>query len=743
MKQHKTWGGCFQKNLDPRVVKFHASLPFDHRLYPYDIKGSLAHARMLVHQGLIHAEEGDMICSGLLELQQELEEGLHTPDHSCEDVHMWIEQLLTAKIGEAGKKLHTGRSRNDQVTLDLRLYARAACEHSCDLLHKLLETLHDLETAHQHHLMPGYTHLQQAQPITLGQYFGAYYAMFSRDEERMQQLWQRLNSSPLGAGALAGSRLPLDRHAVAQDLGFSSVMYNTLDAVSDRDYVIEWCSVASLIMIHLSRLCEDMILWNTQEFSYITLDDAFATGSSLMPHKKNPDVFELIRGKSGRVFGHVTACLTMMKALPLAYNKDMQEDKEALFDTVDTLSSCLEIVVPCLAHTHFHTEHMHEQANSGFLGATALVEDLVLQGVPFRDAHHRVGQWVQMALQQSCSLDDIVRQQHNSEIAQCGKQKKTYVMSEQTLATHHKEKQPCHLLDGGELSPEDIMKLLHHAQKLRAHPSLARHALQDRSLVMCFDKPSFRTRLSFALAMQSMGGVCVESIANTRKKEEPEDMIRVLNGYADVVVIRTHEDEPLSVMQHYAHIPIINGLSAKHHPCQILADLLTLYDAKGQLQDFHMAYVGDANNILNSLLWMAPQMGVHVHYCCPTHHQPNLTFLEQAAARCDGQGGIHVHHHPQDAVRKVHAVYTDVWTSMGFEGQIKEYDFAGFQINENLMAYADPHAIFLHCMPMERGKEVSHTLPDLPCSRIFQQSENRLHIQKAILLHVLDIDVLD
>ncbi|MCW8410435.1 argininosuccinate lyase [Legionella sp. PATHC035] len=408
---HKTWGGRFKKELDPKVMHFNASLAFDKVLYLHDIVGSQAHAKMLARQGLISDNEADLICRGLDEISQEIEQGIHQFDESCEDIHMFVEQLLIAKIGDVGKKLHTGRSRNDQVALDLRLYSRDAGLHINTLLHHLNQALDELASTHANDKIPGYTHLQQAQPISLGQFFAAYRAMFQRDLERLSDWHTRMNFSPLGAGALAGSTLPLDRIWVAQNLGFSGVIENTLDAVSDRDFIIEFCSVASIMMMHLSRLAEDLILWATQEFGFITLDDAFATGSSLMPNKKNPDVLELIRGKSGRVFGHLMGILTVMKGLPLAYNKDMQEDKECLFDTVNTLGACLEIITPFLHSVQFNTKLMAQKANGGYLNATAILESLVLKGIPFRDAHHQVGLWVQAAIDQNCSLEEIMQKE--------------------------------------------------------------------------------------------------------------------------------------------------------------------------------------------------------------------------------------------------------------------------------------------------------------------------------------------
>ena len=411
---NKSWGGRFKKAQDPRVVKFNASLSFDHELSPYDIQGSQAHANMLARQHLITADEATIICQALDEIAAELSASQHVLDESCEDIHLFIERLLIEKTGDIGKKLHTGRSRNDQVALDLRLYTREKSTYIIKLLLELMDELTRLTHLYSEHWMPGYTHLQQAQPICLGWFFDAYRNMFSRDVSRFQDMQTRMNYCPLGAGALAGSNLPLDRAWVAETLAFTGVITNTLDAVSDRDFVIEFCADASLVMMHLSRLSEDLILWATAEFNFLTLDDAFSTGSSLMPNKKNPDVLELTRGKSGRVYGHLMAMLTMMKGLPLAYNKDMQEDKEALFDTVNTLVSCLTVITPFLDSLQFNTTHMEQQAKSGFLNATQVLESLVIKGMPFRDAHHQVGLWVAHALEKGCSLKDLIKEKFKS-----------------------------------------------------------------------------------------------------------------------------------------------------------------------------------------------------------------------------------------------------------------------------------------------------------------------------------------
>ena len=409
MSIKKTWGGRFSKESNSMLNVFNSSLGFDFILYREDIFGSKVHALMLGRQGLISLEESQKIVSALDEIEEFISANdIQSALEEHEDIHMYIEHLLVEKIGDVGKKLHTGRSRNDQVALDLKMYSRNKSKEILDGISKLIEILDFLSSKHKSDKMPGYTHLQQAQPITLGLFFGAYSSMFKRDVLRLKNWHSIMNYCPLGAGAFAGSSLPLDRKFVATELGFTSFVENSIDAVSDRDYVIELNSVISICMMHLSRLSEDLIIWCTTEFNFVELDDAFATGSSLMPNKKNPDVIELIRGKSGRVFGNLIAILTVMKGMPLAYNKDMQEDKECLFDSIDTLLKCLNIISPFLESLKFNTKLMHQRSESGYMEATAVLEKLVLKGVPFREAHHIVGEWVLEAIQKKKSFSEII-----------------------------------------------------------------------------------------------------------------------------------------------------------------------------------------------------------------------------------------------------------------------------------------------------------------------------------------------
>ncbi|MBE5783072.1 MAG: argininosuccinate lyase [Clostridiales bacterium] len=403
----KLWSGRFQKATDQMMDDFHSSISFDKRLFAQDIKGSQAHAKMLFRQGIITKADEAAIQEGLKEILCDMEAGKIDFPADSEDIHMLVESILTERIGEAGKRLHTGRSRNDQVALDMHLYAKDTCDETLSLLREMEELLLTLAKKHAGDVMPGYTHLQRAQPITLGHHLMAYFEMFKRDMIRVQHAKEAADVSPLGSGALSGTTYPLDREFVAGELGLSSVSMNSLDGVSDRDFLLDYLSAASIGMMHLSRFCEEMVLWSSLEFGFVTLDDGFSTGSSMMPQKKNPDVAELARGKTGRVYGDLMALLTVMKGLPLAYNKDMQEDKEAFFDGRDTWLKCLHIFTEMLRTATFRLNTMHDSANAGFANATDCADYLVKKGVPFRDAHAVVGKLVAHCLTENCAIDAL------------------------------------------------------------------------------------------------------------------------------------------------------------------------------------------------------------------------------------------------------------------------------------------------------------------------------------------------
>lgn len=403
----KLWAGRFQKETDDRVNSFNTSLPFDNRMYAHDIEGSMAHAKMLAATGIIAAEDTEKILEGLQGIQADIESGKLTMDNDAEDIHMFIEAELTARIGDAGKRLHTARSRNDQVAVDLRLYLRDSIAELNGLLKALIEVLLTKAESYAEAIMPGYTHLQRAQPITFGHHLMAYVSMLLRDIERLNDCKKRMNIMPLGSGALAGTTYPIDRRMTASLLGFDAPCSNSLDGVSDRDFCIELASAVSICMMHLSRFSEEIILWCSWEFRFIELDDGFTTGSSIMPQKKNADVTELIRGKTGRVYGDLTALLTMMKGLPLAYNKDMQEDKEAVFDAVDTLRECLVTFIPMLDTMTVKKENMRLAAAKGFINATDLADYLTKKGMPFRDAYKISGSLVGCCVRENTVLEDI------------------------------------------------------------------------------------------------------------------------------------------------------------------------------------------------------------------------------------------------------------------------------------------------------------------------------------------------
>ena len=401
------WGGRFTKETDRLVYNFNASVTFDRKMYRQDIIGSKAHAAMLGKQGVLTQEETQAILEGLDGILEDVESGKLQITSEYEDIHSFVEAVLTQRIGDAGKKLHTGRSRNDQVALDMKLYVRDELDETEDLLKELLKSLLCIMEENTDTYMPGFTHLQKAQPVTLAHHIGAYFEMFRRDRERLADVRKRLNLCPLGSGALAGTTYPLDRDFTARCLGFDGPTRNSMDSVSDRDYVIEFLSALSTIMMHLSRFCEEIIIWNSNEYRFVEIDDAYSTGSSIMPQKKNPDIAELIRGKTGRVYGALMSILTTMKGIPLAYDKDMQEDKELTFDAIDTVKGCIALFRGMVSTMTFRKDVMEQSAGRGFTNATDAADYLVRHGVPFRDAHGIVGQLVLVCLEKGISMDEL------------------------------------------------------------------------------------------------------------------------------------------------------------------------------------------------------------------------------------------------------------------------------------------------------------------------------------------------
>ncbi|RMD57920.1 MAG: argininosuccinate lyase, partial [Nitrospirae bacterium] len=398
MDRNKPWSGRFRDKTERIVEEFTSSVAFDSRLWKYDIEGSIAHVKMLSKQSIISKEDEELIIEGLKRIEQRIEEGNFEFLSELEDVHMNIEAALIKEIGAIGGKVHTARSRNDQVNLDLRLYLRDEIDEIISLINRLQDVLIDMSKKYIDYIMPGYTHLQRAQPVLLSHHLLAYWEMVERDKARLHDCYKRVNILPLGVCAIAGTTLPIDRTYVAELLGFDEISHNSIDTVSDRDFVAEFLFVTSLIMSHLSRISEDLILWSTWEFSFLQLPDAFSTGSSIMPQKKNPDILELTRGKTGRVYGNLIAILTVIKGLPLGYNRDLQEDKEPVFDTVDTIKSSLKVLTAMLPHLDFNKKLMKEAAEGGFSTATDMAEYLVRKGVPFRDAHEITGKVVRYCI---------------------------------------------------------------------------------------------------------------------------------------------------------------------------------------------------------------------------------------------------------------------------------------------------------------------------------------------------------
>ena len=403
----KLWGGRFTKETNQLVHNFNASISFDQKFFKQDIEGSIAHVRMLAKQAIISEEEKESIINGLTGILVDIIDGHLEIDNEHEDIHSFVEAHLIERIGNTGKKLHTGRSRNDQVALDMKLYTRDEIKELDELVKTLLISINDIMKANTATFMPGFTHLQKAQPVSLAHHFGAYFEMFKRDRSRLFDISKRLNLSPIGSGALAGTTYPLDREYTASLLGFDGPTLNSMDSVSDRDYLIELLSALSTIMMHMSRFSEEIIIWNSNEYRFVELDDAYSTGSSIMPQKKNPDIAELVRGKTGRVYGSLMSLLTVMKGLPLAYNKDMQEDKELTFDAIDTVKGCLALFNGMIATMKFNKENMESSAKNGFTNATDAADYLVYKGVPFRDAHGIIGQLVLYCIDKNCSLDDL------------------------------------------------------------------------------------------------------------------------------------------------------------------------------------------------------------------------------------------------------------------------------------------------------------------------------------------------
>ena len=461
------WGGRFTKETDKLVYNFNASISFDQKFYKQDIKGSMAHVKMLAKQGILTEEERDQILAGLEGILADVESGKLKITSEYEDIHSFVEANLIDRIGDAGKKLHTGRSRNDQVALDMKLYVRDEITEIDALVKEVLVTLEKIMEENIHTYMPGFTHLQKAQPITLAHHMGAYFEMFRRDRGRLADIYKRMNYCPLGSGALAGTTYPLDRAYTAELLGFDGPTLNSMDSVSDRDYLIEFLSALSTIMMHLSRFSEEIIIWNSNEYQFVEIDDAYSTGSSIMPQKKNPDIAEKIRGKTGRMYGNLMAMLTIMKGIPLAYNTDLSEDKEQVFDSIDTLLDSLAIVTPMIAKMKVNAERTRRAADMGYANATDLADYLAKKGIPFREAHHIVGSMVNYAIKHNKRLDDFTMDEYR----QFSDKIEEDIREEISLETCVKARRSF-----GGTAPERVREQLEHADKVLSEEAKALQA---------------------------------------------------------------------------------------------------------------------------------------------------------------------------------------------------------------------------------------------------------------------------
>lgn len=453
----KPWAGRFQKKTSKIVESFTESISFDHRLWKYDIEGSIAHATMLGKQGIITRADSKKIIQGLEDIARDIETGRFRFRKELEDIHMNIESALINKIGDVGGKLHTARSRNDQIALDLRLYLRAEVKEILLLIKNFQKTLLNIAMKHIDSLMPGYTHLQRAQPVLLSHHLLAYIEMLQRDIDRFQDALKRINLLPLGSCAVAGTNLPIDRSYVARLLKFEGISQNSMDAVSDRDFAIEFLSISAILIMHLSRLAEEFILWSTEEFNFVELPEAFTTGSSIMPQKKNPDVAELIRGKTGRIYGNLLSLLIAMKALPLSYNRDLQEDKIPVLDTVDTVKSCLGVLNEMFPHIHFNIKRMHETAGEAYSTATDIAEYLVKKGLPFRKAHEVAGKIVLYCIKKKKKLDELTLKELNTFSTLITKDIYSYLKAEDSVS---------HKKSIGSTSPNEVKKQIRRLRKI-------------------------------------------------------------------------------------------------------------------------------------------------------------------------------------------------------------------------------------------------------------------------------------
>jgi argininosuccinate lyase/ornithine carbamoyltransferase len=712
------WAARTGVALDPDVDAFLRAE--DGELLPYDCAATALHAQRLHVAGILSDAELAEVETRLTTIADEGTAFLG----EYEDVHSAIEGLL----GTVGRKIHAGRSRNDQVAAASRLYVEDAAREADTAIGTLMETILDLAEREATTPLPGYTHLQRAQPVTVGHHLHAWVEMLERDRHRFGQAAVASASSPLGAGALAGSTLPLPLPAGA--------MRNSLDAVADRDFALDYLYAASVLFTHLSRIGEELVLWCTSEFGFVRLPAYAATGSSMMPQKLNPDVAELARGKAGTQIGRLTGLLAVVKGLPLAYDRDLQEDKTPLFATRRDVRSALAALGALVGGIELDTDRLATAVSDPLLRATDAAEALVRDGVPFRDAHEQIAAAVRDGT--------FTPPERTPPRAAPGPNGVTAALRDARLRLGARSltSRPGTLV-GRDLttlttwSAFELGSVLDLAEKLKAaqRNGIEHQLLPGRTLGLLFARPSTRTRVSFAVAMEQLGGSAIALNAGELQlsRGEPlEDTALVLSGYLDALAVRWSSQTDLETLAQHASIPVINALTDEEHPCQALADALTIRERCGDLRGVRVAYIGDGNNVCASLLIACSALGADVVCATPPGYEPGPGAV---SAACAFGGKVSLTHDPYEAAAGAQALYTDVWASMGDEDEREHrlHEFAGFGIDAALLAAADPSAVVLHCLPAHVGEEISGDVLYGSQSAVWQQAENRLHVQKALL----------
>jgi argininosuccinate lyase len=717
------WAGRTGVALDLDVDAFLRADDAD--LLPYDCAATAVHAQRLHAVGILDDGELADVETRLATIADEGAAYLG----EYEDVHSAIEGLL----GPVGRKIHAGRSRNDQVAAAVRLYVEDACSEAAAAVARLTETILDLAEREAETPLPGYTHLQRAQPVTVGHHLHAWVEMLERDRGRFEHAAEAARPSALGAGALAGSTLPLPLPEPA--------MRNSLDAVGDRDFALDYLYAAAVLFTHLSRIGEELVLWTTSEFGFARLPASAATGSSMMPQKLNPDVAELARGKAGTAIGRLTGLLAVVKGLPLAYDRDLQEDKTPLFATRRDVRGALAALGALIGGLELEHERLAAAISDPLLRATDAAEALVRDGVPFRDAHEQVASAVRggtfvaperPGFRAAPGPGGVKSALHDARLR----------LGARTLADTTRALVGRDLTTLTTWSAYELRLVLDLAEQLKAaqQNGIEHRLLPGRTLGLLFARPSTRTRVSFAVAMEQLGGSAVPLNTNELQlsRGEPlEDTARVLSGYLDALAVRWASQADLETLAAQASVPVINALTDDEHPCQALADALTIRERFDTLEGVRVAYVGDGNNVCGSLLVACSALGAEVVCATPRGYEPGPGAI---AAACAFGGDVTLTNDPHVAVAGARAVYTDVWTSMGEEAERERrlHDFAGFQVDAALLSEAADDAIVLHCLPAHTGEEISSDVLYGDRSAVWQQAENRLHVQKALLALLVD-----